>query len=52
MECITGRKDVQLDGGGKVSMPYFTHAFSVAIEAPRGDKIAFNKIRRNNGYKN
>lgn len=42
--CITGRKDIEMDGGGKVSMPYFTHAFSVAIEAPRGDKIAFNKI--------
>ena len=42
--CITGRKDIDMDGGGKVSMPYFTHAFSVALEAPRGDKIAFNKI--------
>lgn len=41
---ITGRKDIVLEDGKKMSMPIFTHAFSVAIEAPRGDKIPYAKI--------
>lgn len=41
---ITGRKDITLDDGKVVSMPVFTHAFSVSIEAPRGDKIPYAKI--------
>lgn len=42
--CITGRKDIELDNGTKVSMPIFTHLFSIALEAPRGDKIPYSKI--------
>lgn len=41
--CITGRKDIE-NATGKISVPMLTHVFSVAIEAPRGDKIAYNKI--------
>lgn len=41
---ITGRKDITLDDGKIVSMPVFTHAFSISIEAPRGDKIPYAKI--------
>ena len=42
--CITGHKDIELDNGTKVSMPSFTHIFSIALEAPRGDKIPYAKI--------
>lgn len=41
---ITSRKDIQMEDGKTVSMPFFTHAFSVALEAPRGDKIPYSKI--------
>lgn len=42
--CISGRKDI-LDADGKViSHPCFTHVFSLAIEAPRGDQIPYQKI--------
>lgn len=41
---INGRKDI-LDENGKVtSFLTFGHVFSVAIEAPRGDKIPYSKI--------
>lgn len=42
--CITGRKDVVMEDGKTISMPTFTHVFSIAIEAPRGDKIPYAKI--------
>lgn len=42
--AITGRKDVKLPDGGTVSHPFFTHVFSVGIQAPRGDKIPYAKI--------
>lgn len=42
--CITGRQDIEMEDGKTISQPAFTHAFTVAIEAPRGDKIAYNKI--------
>ncbi len=41
---ITGRKDIISKDGTKSSVPTFTHMFSVAIEAPRGDKIPYAKI--------
>lgn len=41
---ITGRKDVIGKDGNKVSLPFLTHMFSVALEAPRGDKIPYGKI--------
>lgn len=42
--CVTSRKDIKTDDGKIVSMPFISHAFSVAIEAPRGDKIPYSKI--------
>lgn len=41
---IIGRKDIKQDDGKTISMPVFGHAFSVAIKAPRGDKIPYAKI--------
>lgn len=45
--AITGRKDVETNIGNQkkvMSVPTFTHVFSIAIEAPRGDKIDYQKI--------
>lgn len=42
--CISGRKDIKLPDGTTVSLPAFSHIFSVAIQAPRGDKIPYQKI--------
>ena len=42
--CISGRKDIVDIDGKTISQPMFTHLFSVALEAPRGDKIPYNKI--------
>lgn len=41
---ITGRKDIMDKELGTVSQPFLSHLFSVAIEAPRGDKISYGKI--------
>lgn len=41
---ITNRVDIMGDDNKKISMPFFTHMFSVAIQAPRGDKIPYAKI--------
>ncbi|MCM1226171.1 MAG: hypothetical protein NC320_01940 [Clostridium sp.] len=41
---ITGRKDILGEDGKKVSQPFLSHMFSVALEAPRGDKIPYSKI--------
>lgn len=42
--AITGRKDIESDNGKIISMPAFTHVFSVDIKAPTGDKIPYAKI--------
>lgn len=42
--CITGRKDIEGGDNNVVSQPMFTHVFSLALEAPRGDKIPYAKI--------
>lgn len=41
---ITGRKDITTIDGKVLSLPAFTHIFTVAIQAPRGDKIPYDKI--------
>lgn len=43
MTAITGRKDIQ-SGDKTVSVPTFTHIFSLSLEAPRGDKVPYDKI--------
>lgn len=40
---ISGRQDVK-SGEKTISVPTFSHVFSVALEAPRGDKIPYPKI--------
>lgn len=42
--CINGRKDIEDDDGKVISLPTFGHVFSIAIQAPRGDKIPYSKI--------
>lgn len=42
--CINGRKDITDENGKVTSFPTFGHVFSVAIQAPRGDKIPYSKI--------
>lgn len=41
---ITEKKDITDQEGKKTSLPVMTHMFSVALEAPRGDKIPYGKI--------
>lgn len=41
--AVTGRRDIQLDDR-TVSVPTFSHVFSVGIEAPRGAQISFQKV--------
>lgn len=43
--CINGRKDIVDQETGKMaSFPTFGHVFSIALEAPRGDRIPYSKI--------
>ena len=42
---ISGRKDIDVEGK-KISVPTFSHVFSVAVQAPRGDKISYMKINQ------
>lgn len=42
--AVTSRKMITTADGDKVSLPFLMHMFSVAIEAPRGDKIPYDKI--------
>ena len=41
--AITGRKDIKA-GDKTISVPFLTHVFSIALQAPRGDKIPYDKI--------
>lgn len=42
--CVDGNKIVEDFSGKKVSMPFFREIFSVGIEAPRGDRLSFQKV--------
>lgn len=42
--CVDGNKIVEDFSGKKVSMPFFRELFSVGIEAPRGDRLSFQKV--------
>ena len=41
---VSGRKDIEGEDGRIMSQPTFSHIFSIALEAPRGDKIPYAKI--------
>ena len=53
---ISGRKDITGEDGKVISQPTFSQVFSLALEAPRGDKIPYAKITeficwlRRNGF--
>lgn len=42
--AVSGRRDVKGDDGKVVYQPTYSHIFSLAVEAPRGDKIPYSKI--------
>lgn len=42
--CVDGSKIVDDFDGRKVSLPYFRELFAVGIEAPRGDRMSFQKV--------
>lgn len=42
--CVCGTKIIENEEGKKVSMPFIKQVFSVAIEAPRGDRQSFQKV--------
>lgn len=42
--CISGRKDIAGVDGAVSSLPAFTHIFTVALQAPRGSNIAYDKV--------
>lgn len=42
--CLSGRKEIAQADGTVLSLPSFSHVFSAAIKAPRGDKIPYAKI--------
>lgn len=42
--CVSGSKIIETDEGKKVSLPFIKEVFAVAIEAPRGHKMSFQKV--------
>lgn len=42
--AVSGRKDIQGSDKKVVYQPIYSHLFSIALEAPRGDKIPYAKI--------
>lgn len=42
--CVDGTKLVDDFDGKKVALPYFRELFAVGVEAPRGDRMSFQKV--------
>lgn len=42
--CVDGSKIVEDINGRKLSLPFFREVFAVGIEAPRGDRMSFQKV--------
>lgn len=42
--CVDGNKLVTDKDGRKVTSPFFREIFSVGVEAPRGDRLSFQKV--------
>lgn len=42
--CVDGSKIVEDINGKKISLPFFRELFAVGIEAPRGDRMSFQKV--------
>lgn len=41
---LNGYKEITSEDGKVIRLPFFSHAFSIDIQAPRGDKIPYAKI--------
>lgn len=42
--CVSGNKIIETDEGKKVAMPFIKEVFAVAIEAPRGGRMSYQKV--------
>lgn len=42
--CVSGNMVVETDEGKKASLPFIKEIFAVAIEAPRGGRMSFQKV--------
>lgn len=42
--CVAGNKLIETDDGKKVAMPFIKEVFAVAIQAPRGGRMSFQKV--------
>lgn len=42
--CVSGNKIVETDDGKKAALPFLKEIFAVAIEAPRGGKMSYQKV--------
>lgn len=42
--CVDGQKIVQDYSGKNVASPFFREIFAVGVEAPRGDRLSFQKV--------
>lgn len=42
--CVCGNKIIETDEGKKVALPFIKQVFAVGIEAPRGDRLSFQKV--------
>lgn len=42
--CVCGNKVIETQEGKKVALPFIKQVFSVAIEAPRGGRMSFQKV--------
>ena len=42
--CVDGSKIITDMDGKRIEMPFFREVFSTALEAPRGDRISYQKI--------
>ena len=42
--CISGNKIIETEEGKKVAMPFAKEIFAVAIEAPRGGRMSYQKV--------
>ena len=42
--CVDGEKTVETYDGKRVVMPFMRELFSVGVEAPKGDRLSFQKV--------
>lgn len=42
--CVAGNKVIENEEGRKLALPFIKQVFSVGIEAPRGEKMSYQKV--------